>query len=86
MSKYPLIALSLLLVSGCSTTRVSTPMPLPPANLSQQCAELPKVPEPLIDPARVQWEADILYAYGLCAARHRATIDAWRGAVQSVKK
>ena len=86
MSKYLLIALSLLLVSGCSTTRVSTPIPLPPANLSQQCAALPKVPEPLIDPARIQWEADVVYAYGLCAARHRATIDAWRGAVQAAEK
>ena len=86
MSKYLLIALSLPLVSGCSTTRVSTPMPPPPASLSQPCAALPKVPEPLIDPARIQWEADVVYAYGLCAARHRATVDAWQGAVQAIKK
>lgn len=86
MSKYLLIAPFLMLVSGCSTTRVSTPMPLPPANLSQGCETLPEVPQPLIDPDRMQWEADVVYAYGLCAARHRATVDAWQSAVQKTKK
>ena len=86
MSKFLLIAPCLLLLSACSTTRVSVPMPPPPANLAQSCEALPEVPKPLIDPDRLQWEADVVYAYGVCAARHRAAIDAWLGAVQEAEK
>lgn len=86
MWKSLLIAPCLLLVSACSTTRVFVPMPLPPANLAQTCGELPKLPEPLTDPERLQWEADVVYAYGICAARHRATVQAWLGAVQAAEK
>ena len=86
MWKSLLIAPCLLLASGCSTTRVSVPMQQPPANLAQTCAVLPKLPSPLIDPDRLQWEADVVFAYGVCAARHRATIEAWQGAVQAAEK
>ena len=86
MWKSLLIAPCLLLASACSTTRVSVPMPLPPANLAQTCQALPELPSPLLDPERLQWEADVVYAYGLCAARHRATVEAWRGAVQAAEK
>lgn len=86
MSKFLLIAPCLLLLSACSTTRVSAQMPPPPVNLAQTCGELPKIPEPLTDPERLQWEADVVYAYGVCAARHRATVQAWLGAVQVMKK
>lgn len=86
MWKSLLIVPCLLLASACSTTRVSVPMPPPPANLAQTCGELPKLPEPLVDPERLQWEADVVYAYGTCAARHRATVQAWLGAVQAAEK
>lgn len=86
MWKSLLIVPCLLLVSACSTTRVSVPMPQPPANLAQTCGELPKLPSPLVDPERLQWEADVVYAYGVCAARHRTTVQAWLGAVQAAEK
>mgnify|MGYP006943313622 CR=1 FL=1 len=40
----------------------------------------------MADPERLQWEADVVYAYGLCAARHRATVKAWQDAVQNAEK
>lgn len=86
MSKSLLIAPFLLLLSACSTTRVSVPMPQPPANLAQLCGELPKIPSPLIDPERLQWEADVVYAYGVCAARHAGLAKAWSDAVQAAEK
>ena len=86
MSKFLPIALSLLLASACSKPPVSVPMPLPPANLSQNCDALPKVPQPLLDPNRLQWEADLLYAYAACAARHAALAKAWSDAVQAAEK
>lgn len=61
-------------------------MPLPPANLSQSCDALPAPPQPLTDPDRLQWEADLLYAYAACAARHKALSDAWVAAVQAAQK
>jgi hypothetical protein len=38
---------------------------------------VPAPPSPLIDPLRVEWEAEILLMYGDCAARHRLTVEAW---------
>jgi hypothetical protein len=32
---------------------------------------------PLIDPPRAEWEAELMLAYGDCAARHRLTVEAW---------
>lgn len=61
-------------------------MPLPPANLAQPCSPLPELPNPLVDPDRLQWEADVTYAYAECSARHRATVQAWKDAVQSAEK
>jgi hypothetical protein len=65
---------------------LDVPMPLPPANLAQSCDVLPKPPQPLIDPERLQWEADLLYAYAACAARQRALAKAWADAVQAAEK
>lgn len=86
MWKFLLIAPSLLLVSACSTTRVSVPIPPPPANLAQLCDRLPRIPTPLVDPDRLQWEADVVYLYAACAARHAASIRAWEDAVRSGEK
>lgn len=86
MWKFLLIALSLPLVSGCSTTRVTAQIPLPPANLAQLCDRLPKLPQPLTDPDRLQWEADVVYIYAACAARHAATVRAWEDAVRAAEK
>ena len=86
MWKSLLIAPSLLLASACSTPPVNAPMPRPPANLAQLCDRLPKLPEPLADPDRLQWEADLVYSYAACAARHATTIRAWEDAVRAAEK
>lgn len=86
MWKSLLIAPFLLLASGCSKQPVSAQMPLPPANLAQLCDRLPKLPQPLTDPDRLQWEADLVYLYAACAARHAATVRAWEDAVRAVEK
>jgi len=31
----------------------------------------------MIDPERAIWEKTVVDQYGICAARHRATVDAW---------
>ncbi len=82
MWKYLPIALSLPLVSACSKPPVSVQMPPPPANLAQDCPAIPRLPQPLIDPDRAQWELDMIYAYAECAARHHAAIEAWQKIVQ----
>ena len=86
MSKFLPNVLCLLLVSACSKPPVSVPMPLPPANLAQSCDALPKAPDPLVDPDRIQWEADLIYAYAACAARHAGLAAAWKNAVHSAEK
>ena len=86
MLKSPAIVLCLLLASACSKPPVNVLMPPPPANLAQSCSSLPKVPEPLLDPDRIQWEADLLHEYAVCAARHAALAAAWKNAVQSAEK
>jgi hypothetical protein len=44
------------------------------------------VPQPLIDPDRLQWEADLLYAYAACAAKQRGLAEAWQAAVKAAEK
>lgn len=86
MWKSLLIAPFLLLASACSPTRVTVPMPPPPANLAQSCDQLPRVPTPLNDPDRLQWEADLVYLYAACAARHSGLARAWEDAVRAAEK
>ena len=61
-------------------------MPPPPANLAQPCPILAPLPNPLLDPERLQWELDVVNAYADCAARHAATVSAWEQAVQAAEK
>lgn len=75
MLKYPLIALSILLVSGCSTKPLR-PLVQLPANLAQPCQPIPTRPEPLIDPDRLAWEIELVYAYRECVLKHMATVEA----------
>lgn len=53
------------------------PIPPAPASLAAECAPLPALPLPLIDPERLSWELQIIAAYADCAARHRRTVQAW---------
>ena len=85
MSKFLLSVLPLTLLSACSTPRAATPTVQLQANLAANCPSISSPPVPLIDPPRAEWEAELLLAYGDCAARHRLTVEAWPGAVISPK-
>ena len=69
------IALCLPLVSGC-LTGPSRPLVQIPANLSAPCQAIPARPDPLIDPDRLAWEIELIFAYRECAAKHAATVRA----------
>ncbi len=73
--KYPLIALSILLVSGCSTKPLR-PLVTLPANLAQPCQPIPARPDIMLDPDRLAWEIELVYAYRECVAKHLATVEA----------
>lgn len=72
-----LTALLLLPLCGCSRTVSIGRTPPPQANLAQPCPPLQHPPSQLIDPARAQWEADLIAAYADCAARHAALARSW---------
>lgn len=78
------IASLLVLLAGCSPKPPLAQMPAPPANLAAACPALESPPEPLLDPERLLWELGVLSAYGDCAARHRATVEAWKRARASL--
>jgi hypothetical protein len=70
-------ALLLTLLAACSSTSVRpAPDPLP-ANLAAECPPLALPPNPLVDPARLEWEAGGIIQYEDCRARHRETVAAW---------
>lgn len=71
------IVLFLLLLPACSKTVSVAQTPPLQANLAQPCQSLLAPPQPLIDPARIEWEAELLTAYADCAARHLATVNSW---------
>lgn len=48
-----------------------------PANLSTPCPAIPARPDPLIDPERLAWEIELVFAYRECAAKHIAGVKAW---------
>ena len=73
------IALLLLPLSACSKTISLGQTPPLQANLAQPCQALRLAPVPLIDPDRLQWEAEVVAAYADCAARHITTVRAWPG-------
>lgn len=56
-------------------------MPAPPAALSADCLSALLPPDPLVDPARLEWEADTVTKLEACKARHVATVKAWGDAV-----
>ena len=82
----PLLSVLLLpLCAACSHLPFLTPMPQPPANLSNPCPPLPEPPDPLIDPDRAQWEGGIVAQYGMCGAKQQKLADAWRSAAETRK-
>ena len=77
IGRYLMIALCLMALPSCSTRPSGPRIPAPPANLAADCPLLPNLPVPLIDPARLLWEAQVVAVYADCKARHRATVQAW---------
>jgi len=71
-----------LMLSGCGTSQtlyVRRAVPPLDSGLATPCPELPDPPQ---DPADYdEWQIwlqdNVLVAYGECAARHRATVEAW---------
>lgn len=78
MYRFLLTALYVLMLSACSKSRVSVPMPPPPANLASPCPTIAEIPP--LDPERALWEGDLLHSYAECASKHLATVQAWRDA------
>lgn len=78
-----LIALPLTLLAACSSPSVRPVMPPPPASLAALCGPLPSPPNPMNDPARLEWEAEVVTRYQDCRARHGALADAWRSALEA---
>ena len=80
----PLLLAALLLptLSGCSSKAlVLQTLKPPPANLASPCSRLNNPPDPLLDPARLLWEKDVIERRNDCAEKHRLTIEAWKDAV-----
>jgi len=82
-----LAVLLLMMLSGCSSKAsvVQTLKP-PPANLASPCSRLNNPPDPLLDPARLLWEKDVIERRNDCAEKHRLAIEAWREASQLPQK
>ena len=76
----------LMLVVACSSISARTEIPLPPASLATECPPLQTPPDPLIDPDRLQWEADSVLRYEECRARHAELVRAWQDAVTAVSR
>lgn len=72
-----LTALSLLLLSACSTAPEVTPTLDPaPANLRAQCPPPPRLPNrPLLVGELAEADAELAGLYRECAARHRGLVD-----------
>ena len=82
--KYLVTALLLPLLANCSSLSGRVEFPdLPPA-LVESCPLLATPPQPLIDPPRLQWEAEAVLAYQSCMARHAETVAAWQDARAAV--
>jgi hypothetical protein len=76
MSKCLAIVPCLILLSGCSKVPVPVSMPPLPANLAMPCKPIDPLPVPFIDPDRLAFEANLIAAYGECAAKHAAAVKA----------
>lgn len=79
-----LSVLSLTPLAGCSFLSAQTALPPPPPSLATECPPLATPPDPLTDPARLEWEAGSITSYEECRARHREAIRAWTEAVKAV--
>jgi hypothetical protein len=86
-----LIALLLLALSGCATTRGVAPLTVvdpPPGNLLVPCPPLPLLPEerPLLMGEDAEDDVLVSLQYGECAARHAALVRWWRAADQQLRE
>lgn len=78
MSKSKALCLlaAVLTLAGCSTSTKPAAWPILPANLAQPCPPVPEVTSDSWDDFARSYIA-LAAQYGQCAARHRATTEAW---------
>lgn len=57
-------------------------MPAPPPTLAAECESALVPPDPLVDPARLAWEADTVTKLEACKGKHSATVGAWNDALK----
>jgi len=78
VSKFRALCLlaAVLTLSGCSTSMKPAAWPILPANLAQPCPPIAEVTSDSWDDFGRAYIA-LTMQYGECAARHRATIEAW---------
>ena len=77
--KALLLALSLLLLSACSTTQPSAPAKIdpPPVALVSGCLRPSDLPEGATAQDLAQWTVGWIGAYGCERAKRQALIEAW---------
>jgi hypothetical protein len=78
-------ALLLLPLAACSSMpEQPAPARIPPS-LLVLCPAISQPPEPLVDPARLEWEVDAVLLYETCRARHKALSEALQSTPTATK-
>ena len=75
----PFLPIAGLMLSDCASSPRPLPQPMPPleTSLAQPCLQIPDPPAGSYDAWQDWMQNEVLKAYGLCAARHAATVAAW---------
>ena len=70
---------AVLMLAACTSSRMPLQPQIPPldSSLVADCKALPEPPDGDYDEL-TDWMVDVIGMYGECAARHRATVKAWR--------
>ena len=68
-----------LMTGGCARLSRPSPPPIPPLSpsLARPCPMLTEPPPASYDLWQDWMQSEVLKKYGLCAARHAATVAAW---------
>lgn len=74
---HPCLMVACLILSGCACFGKPSPPRMPPLDqsLARLCEPI-EMPEADYD-RWLEWAVDHVAKYGQCAARHRATVEAW---------
>ena len=71
------LVIAVLMLGGCVSSGMPLRQPMPPldSSLAAPCGLLPEPPEEN-DDVLAGWMLEVVGMYGVCAARHRAAVDA----------